>query len=159
MPIIVDGYNLLRFVEGSDEGNGVMTDVQLCMYLDKYLKLINEKGLIVFDGTGPPDKTGFDNMSRLEILFSGQNKDADFVIENKIKLNTAAKFLTVVSSDRKIRSAAMAKKATSVKSDQFWADMQHQLNRKREQRDPGEKQYGLNEGETEQWMKIFGIEQ
>lgn len=158
MPIIIDGYNLLRFVEGSDEGFGAMTDVELCLSLDKYLNLINEKGLIVFDGTGPPDKTGFDTLSRLEILFSGQNKDADSVIETKIKLNTAARFLTVVSSDRRIRTAAMAKKAISLKSDEFWAQVQKQLNRKKQQRDPNEKQHGLNEGETEQWMKIFGID-
>jgi uncharacterized protein len=157
MPIIIDGYNLLRFVQGLEQGES-MSDVQLCMYIDKYLKLINDKGLMVFDGLGPPDKRGFDSLNRLEIIFSGQNKEADLVIENKIKLNTAARSLTIVSSDRRIRSAAMAKKANSLKSDEFWAELQKELNRKRPQKDPGEKQHGLNEGETELWMKIFGLE-
>jgi uncharacterized protein len=157
MPVIIDGYNLLRFVQGGEQGQS-MSDVQLCMYIDKYLKMIKDKGLIVFDGLGPPDKGGFDSLSRLEVTFSGQNQEADFVIENKIKLNTAPRSLTVVSSDRRIRSAAMAKKANSLKSDEFWAEVQKELNRKRPEKDPGEKQHGLNEGETELWMKLFGLE-
>lgn len=158
MPFIIDGYNLLHLAQNQDHGFGSMTDIDLCRHLDKYLKQTGEKGQIVFDGIGPPDKNGFNNLTRLEIIFSGQNKDADSVIENKISLSTAPKLLTIVSSDRRIRSAAMARKATSVKSDQFWIELERQLNRKRHPKDPSEKHHGLNQGETEQWMKIFGIE-
>jgi predicted RNA-binding protein with PIN domain len=121
--------------------------------------LAGEKGEIIFDGTGPPDKSGFDNLSNLEVFFAGLGTDADTVIEDKISVSTAPKKLTIVSSDRRLRSAARKRKATSIKSDVFWNDLQKQLSRKRPAKEPAEKRQGLNEGETEQWLDFFGFGQ
>ncbi|MCK4752268.1 MAG: NYN domain-containing protein [Planctomycetes bacterium] len=159
MPVIVDGYNLLRAIQKAHEQFESVSDVQLCRILGRYLKSVGEKGEIIFDGIGPPDKTGFDNISNLEVFFVGFNTDADSVIEDKIKANTAPKRLAVVSSDRRIRSAAQKRKATSLKSDVFWDRLQKQLSRKRTIKEPKAKRAGLTESETEQWLKIFGIEQ
>ena len=121
--------------------------------------LTGEKGEMIFDGTGPPDKTGFDNISNLEVFFAGIGTDADTVIEDKISTNTAPKRLTIVSSDRRLRTAAHKRKAISMKSDVFWNDVQKQLSRKRPAKEPTEKRQGLNEGETEQWLEFFGFGQ
>jgi predicted RNA-binding protein with PIN domain len=133
--------------------------VQLCWVLSRYFRLIRENGQIVFDGTGPPDKSGFDNISDVEVLFAGQNCDTDTVIEEKIKASTAPKRLVVVSSDRRLRKAAHAKKAKAVKSDVFWVDVQKQLMRKRGAKEPPGKRLGITESETERWLKFFGLEQ
>ena len=85
MPVIVDGYNLLRARQKAHEQFESVSDVQLCRILGRYLKSVGEKGEIIFDGIGPPDKTGFDNISNLEVFFVGFNTDADSVIEDKIK--------------------------------------------------------------------------
>jgi len=131
----------------------------LCRILSGYLKLIDENGEIVFDGTGPRDKSGFDNISNLEVFFAGLGSDADTVIEDKIKANTAPKRLTVVSSDRRLRDAARARKATSVKSDVFWNNLRRQLRRKETFKEPRAKRRGLSESETKQWLEFFGLEQ
>ncbi|MCK4914391.1 MAG: NYN domain-containing protein, partial [Planctomycetes bacterium] len=110
MPVIIDGYNLLRSIPNDESSNSV-DDVQLCRILGEYLTVVSETGQIIFDGIGPPDKTGFDNIRNLEVFFSGQSLEADDVIEDKLKLNTAPKRLMVVSSDRRLRKAAMARKA------------------------------------------------
>ncbi len=156
--IIIDGYNLLHSVRKSEYFESI-SDVQLCRITGKFLKITGEKGEIVFDGTGPKDKSGFDNISNLEVLFAGRDSDADTVIEDKIRANTAPKRLTIVSSDRRLRKAAQVRKATSVKSDAFWAGLEKQLSRKRPAREPAEKRRGLTESETKQWLEFFGLEQ
>ena len=159
MPIIVDGYNLLHLVQKTSEDSGEITDVQMCHLINDYLRLINESGEIIFDGIGPPEKSGFDHISNLEIVFVGSHTDADTVIENKIIASSASKRLTIVSSDRRVRNAAKARKAVSLKSETFWDKLQKQLSRKRTVREPAEKRRGLNKSETDQWIKFFGLDQ
>ena len=157
--ILIDGYNLLWTVTQTGKTTGLPDDVELCQILGRYLKQIGQSGEIIFDGIGPPDKTGFDNITNLEVFFSGRNSDADTVIEDKIKANSAPKSLTVVSSDRRLRDAAHSRKAASVKSQVFWNDVQKELSKKEKLDEPTQKQQGLTEGETQQWLKLFGLEQ
>jgi len=159
MPVIIDGHNLLHSIQKISEDSESISDVQLCYTVGRFLKLTGEKGEIIFDGTGPRDKTGFDNISNLEVFFAGLGSDADTVIEDKIKVSTAPKRLTVVSSDRRLRVAARARKATSVKSQVFWDNVQKQLRRKRTIKEPEAKRRGLTESETGQWLKFFDLEQ
>jgi len=156
---IIDGHNLLHSILKLEEDSGAISDLGLCRLLSRYFALTSEKGEIIFDGTGPRDKSGFDTISNLEISFAGFGTDTDTVIEDKISASTAPKSLTIVSSDRRLRSAARARRATSIKSDVFWYDVQKQLNRKRPIKEPTEKRQGLNEGETEQWLEFFGFGQ
>ena len=156
---IIDGHNLLHTIFKLEGDSGATSDVGLCRILGRYFKLTGEKGEMIFDGTGPPDKGGFDNISNLEVFFAGVRSDADTVIEDKISANTAPKRLIIVSSDRRLRKAARIRKATSMKSDVFWNDVQKQLSRKRPEKEPTEKRQGLNQGETEQWLEFFGFGQ
>jgi hypothetical protein len=157
--IIIDGHNLLHsIVKLSDEAESI-NDVQLCWIISRYLRAIRKQGEIIFDGTGPRDKSHFDNIANLEVCFAGLGKDADTVIENKIKANTAPKRLSIVSSDRRLRDAARARKATTVKSEVFWDNLQKQLRQKKPVKEPEAKRTGLSESETKQWLEIFGIEQ
>lgn len=160
MPIIIDGHNLLHAIHKAEEDSESITEVQLCRIVGRFLKLTRQTGELVFDGTGPRDKSGFDNISNLEVIFAGIGTDADTVIEKKIKASTAPKSLMIVSSDRRLRKAAQARKATSVKSEMFLNNLQKQLSRKRKNvREPAAKRHGLTESETEQWLKYFGLEQ
>jgi predicted RNA-binding protein with PIN domain len=138
---------------------GPNSDCQLCRLIGRYLGLIGESGEIVFDGTGPPDKRGFDQIENIEVFFAGAGTDTDTIIEEKIQASTAPKRLVIVSSDRRLRKAAHTKKATAVKSEAFWEDMRKQLSRKPGPKEPREKRNGLTEGETEQWLEIFGFDQ
>ncbi len=156
---IIDGHNLLHSIVKINEDHGAISDVQLCWIISRYLKAVGEKGEIIFDGTGPRDKSRFDNIENLEVLFAGLGSDADTVIEDKIRASTAPKRLTVVSSDRRLRDAARARKATAVKSEVFWDNLQNQLRRKKPVREPEAKRFGLSESETKQWLKFSGIEQ
>jgi len=158
MPIIIDGYNLLWAVQKVGPPQQAITDVQLCNIVSRYLRALGDKGEVIFDGTGPPEKSRFDNITRLEVVFSGLAADADKVIEHKIKASSAPKNLTVVSSDRQVRAAAHARKAQTLKSEVFWQKLTQELTRTRPADEPPAKRWGLSDVETEQWMKFFGIQ-
>ena len=160
MPFLIDGYNLLHSIRKTSEDFEPVTDIQLCHILGRFLKRIGDKGRIVFDGTGPRDKTDFDNIANPEVVFSGLGIEADTVIENAITANTAPKRLTVVSSDRRIRKAAHARKAKAVKSELFWIEVLKQLSRKHKSYiEPAEKRIGLTEAETDKWLDFFELDQ
>ena len=158
MPLVIDGHNLLWSIHKPGEDHDHISDIQLCHLLARYLKLTGETAEIIFDGTGPSDKSAFDNISGLEVVFAGLSTDADTVIEDKIKANTAPKRMTVVSSDRRLRAAARARKATTVKSEVFWSNLQKRLSRKEPVREPSAKRIGISKSETEQWLKYFGLD-
>ncbi|MHC4221637.1 MAG: NYN domain-containing protein [Planctomycetota bacterium] len=158
MFFIIDGHNLLWAIRNNSEESSV-NDIELCRMVSVYLGLTRQKGQLIFDGTGPPERAPFHSIRNLEVFFSGAHSDADTVIENKISASTAPKNLTVVSSDRRLRKAAGARKAVSVKSEIFWMDVQKQLTRKRATPEPKQKRDGLTDGETTQWLKLFGMEQ
>jgi predicted RNA-binding protein with PIN domain len=158
MPLIIDGYNLLHSIHKTNEDSDVISDIQLCRIVDIFLTQTGQKGEIIFDGTGPPDKEKFDNMKKLDVFFAGPGGDADAVIENKIKASTAPKRLTVVSNDRRVLQAARTRKAAARKANVFWDNLQKQLSRKKTAHGPAAKRQGLSESETEQWLKFFGLE-
>ncbi|MHC4122579.1 MAG: NYN domain-containing protein [Planctomycetota bacterium] len=159
MPFIIDGHNLLWAIHKTNPDQGFISEIQLCRIINSYLGKIDDKAVLVFDGTGPKDKSGFDNISNLEVIFSGVKAEADDVIKDKIKVNTAPKRLAVVSNDRVIRDTARRRKAVSVKSEAFWLNVERTLKeRKNKPKEPPQKRAGLSEGETEQWLEFFGIE-
>ena len=159
MPIVIDGYNLLHSIRKTSEDSEQISDVWLCRIINEYLKLAGEKGEIVFDGTGPRDKSPFENISNLEVFFAGPGADADTLIESKIKASTAPKRLLIISSDRRIRSAAHSRRATAVKALTFWDELCKRLSRsKKKAKEPTQKRQGLTEGETDQWLKFFGLQ-
>ena len=121
--------------------------------------MVGETGEIVFDGTGPRDKSQFDNFSNLEVFFAGLGSDADTVIEDKIRANSAPRRLSIVSSDRRLRAAAHTRKATTIKSEVFWDNLQKQLRQKKHIKEPEAKRSGLTESETKQWLEFFGLGQ
>ena len=160
MPYLIDGYNLLRAVQGIEEFSA-LTDIQMCRAVSDYLSSVRDHGHVVFDGVGPPDKAAFGGIPGLEVYFSGQSCEADDIIEDKIADNTAPKSLVVVSSDRRIRRAAAKRKAIDIPAGEFWrvllARLEKQANRPAPE--PAEKRRGLTEREADLWLDIFDLDQ
>ena len=157
--LIIDGTNLLHAIYNVVGDSESINEIGMCKAISHLLRLTGEKGEVIFDGKGPPDKEGFDNIDYLEVSFSGTGSDADSIIEDKIRASTAPKGLTVVSSDRRLRKAARTRKATSVKSEVFWIDLKKQLSRKATEEEPAAKRQGISTSETKQWLDFFGLEQ
>lgn len=157
--VVIDGHNLLWAVQEMPDSPAVRDEVGLCRIISRYLVAAGEKGEIVFDGTGPSDKSVFDNIRAIDVFFAGLASDADTVIEDKIRASSAAREMTVISSDRRLRRAAQSQRAKAVKADEFWRTVQRELSRKRVDQEPPAKQSGLSEGETDRWLEMFGFDQ
>lgn len=159
MPIIIDGYNLLRWVQSIDSAYADLGEASLCRIISQYLVRTRNHAHVIFDGVGPPDKRELANIAKMEVYFSGADREADDVIEDKILESSAPKGLVVVSSDRRIRAAAKRRKATSVKADHFWLSLIDQLDRKPPTPEPKEKRNGISEHEADQWLNEFGLDE
>jgi uncharacterized protein len=157
---IIDGNNLLWAMHQALGEREITTEIELCRVLSQYFARIGEPGQVVFDGAGPADKSPFDDLRHLEVFFAGFHRDSDSVIEEKIAADSSPRRLTVVSSDRRLRKAASARKAIAVKSEDFWERVRRELSRKQPRRkEPEEKREGLTDSETEKWLEVFGLEQ
>lgn len=157
MPVLIDGYNLLRAVQKLAEEPDFI-DMDLCAALCEYLHLTKDWGTIVFDGIGPPDRKAMMGLEILEVIFSGRAVEADAVIEEHIRDNSAPKRLVVVSSDRRILTAAARRKCQGVKSAEFWQQVCQALERPVPIQEPKEKRHGIGGLQTDQWLKKFGID-
>jgi predicted RNA-binding protein with PIN domain len=132
----------------------------LCRALAEFLRAVNDRGTIVFDGIGPPDKRELMGIGGLEIRFSGERADADTFIEGKLEQNTAPRRLMVVSSDWRLRNAATRRRAKSIPVDVFWSAMCKALDdRSKIVPEPREKQKGITESETDAWMRHFELDE
>jgi len=158
MPVIIDGYNLLKTIQRTDEEFETLTEAGLCRTLSEYLKRIRDHGHIVFDGLGPPDKSNLGPFGNLEVYFSGPDSDADTIIEQKILDNSAPKSLLIVSTDRRLRTAAGKRKAACIRSELFFQEVIRQLDRKKPTPEPQQKRQGLTDSETETWMDLFDLD-
>lgn len=157
MPVLVDGYNLLRAVQKHEQFAG-LDEAELCHVITEYLLRVRDRAQVVFDGVGPPDKTRLGGFRNMEVYFSGPNNDADTLIEEKIADNTAPKSLVVVSSDRRLRAAAKSRKSVSVGADDFWAIMCKTLEKDLPRPEPKEKRHGVTEAEADHWMDLFDLD-
>lgn len=157
MSFLIDGHNLLWYVNSAATDVPPIGEVRLCMIISRYLKLTGENGLLVFDGTGPFDKSAFANLGSLEVLFAGRDLDADSVIEERINASSSPRSLTIVSSDHMVQEFAHRRKAAALKCEVFWESLCKELARRRRPREPQQKRFGLTEAETEYWLKVFGL--
>jgi predicted RNA-binding protein with PIN domain len=158
MLFLVDGYNLLRAVQNLSEQTAEITDAQVCHIINRYLSIIKSNGSIIFDGIGPRDKSVFNSLGRLEVVFSGRNKEADDVIEKLVLVSSAPKSLIIVSADRRIKAAANRRKATAINSIDFWLEMLKTIDKKAKKKsEPSEKYFGISEAETDYWLRVFGL--
>ena len=159
MPFIIDGHNLLWAVQNLEEAPSI-TDIALCRILDSYFGLVNPRRVsaeIIFDGSGPLNKSEFETTRNIDVAFSGRASDCDTIIEDRILASTAPKQLTIVSTDRRLRDAATARKATSVKSEDFWDEVKKRLSKQKPGKEPAGKRKGLTQSETELWLNEFGL--
>jgi uncharacterized protein len=156
MPILIDGYNLLRAVQDQLDRSDI-AEAELCMLLREYLRRNRQHATIIFDGIGPRNKERLQGAGGLQIIFSGHGIEADAVIEELIMENTAPKRLTVVSTDRRISTAAKHRKCQTAKVMDFWQQLCDCMERPTPVREPKEKRNGIGTLETELWLREFGL--
>ena len=156
---IFDAYNIYHAAKKALEQWSDITVMTLCNYIAGDLNYIKQPGKMIFDGVRPRGRDDIAQLGGMWIYYSGDyDTDADTLIEEIIDHDSAPKRLTIVSSDRRVRAAAKRRKAISLTSRDYLAEMVRRYDRPAPTpRDAKQKFQGLTPAETKYWMKVFGI--
>jgi len=119
---------------------------------------------VVFDASVPPGDFRVDaNYRGLGVLFALGDENADARIEQLIAEHSNPKSLTVVSSDHRIRQAAVRRRCRSLTADEFWV-LIDDLKERKARKSPGEAspgppdrdpERGSTPAESAYWLETF----
>jgi predicted RNA-binding protein with PIN domain len=127
MSLVIDGYNLayeVGWLTRRQRGSGALERARERL-LNFIVHSLDEKQAsrttVVFDAKKlPPGVSAEQQRSGIKILFAENYDDADAMIEELIEHCGAPKALTVVSSDRRIMAAAKRRRATPLRSGEWY---------------------------------------
>ena len=164
MSLLVDGYNLLSAagILGRGVGLGTLQRARLAL-LNFLAESVEPESLsqttVVFDAADPlPGLPRVLTHRGLTVRFASQYEDADALIEELIRADSAPRRLTVVSSDHRLQRAARRRKARAVDSDAWYAQV---LRRRQERREsaaetPARPPVPLLAEDVDYWIRQFG---
>jgi uncharacterized protein len=164
MSIIIDGYNLLYMAGILGEGRGPrgleLSRLALLNFLAESLTPREiAKTIVVFDAKDAPwgAKNTLEHRG-IAVQFASRWPDADCLIEELIRLDSAPRRLTVVSSDHRLQRAARHRKAKAVDSDVWYNELvQKRLARRKTQSAAPERPaVPLLAEDVAYWVRQFG---
>ncbi|WZO97982.1 NYN domain-containing protein [Isosphaeraceae bacterium EP7] len=114
---------------------------------------------VVFDAAEAPHGLPSQAVHKgITVLYAVDEDDADERIELLILGHNAPKTLTVVSTDRRIRTAATRRKAHSVTSEEYWTELdgrKERADRLIPRVDAASKHHGPSHADAEYWLEEF----
>jgi uncharacterized protein len=167
MSLLIDGYNLLHAVGiiGRGIGPGGLERSRLAL-LNFLVESLDPKEAatttVVFDAReAPPGAPRTLDHRGIKVLFSTGYPDADAMIDELIRADSAPRRLTVVSSDHQVQRSARRRKARSVDSDVWYAEIIRQRIERRTRRvfKPTKPGVPLLAEEVDRWLRRFGGEE
>ena len=137
MPIIIDGWNLIRDEDShinDDDTDSLEAAEKLVSYLDEFQHTHNDPIVIVFDSTHEYLDFDYENTPKLTVVPS---RNADAYIKRYIDSvpERQRRNVRVVSSDNEVYYYAKSSYATAVRSGEFWAKMRGHTGRRRKKSD------------------------
>ena len=166
MSLLIDGYNLLHAVGiiGRGIGPGGLERSRLAL-LNFLVESLEPKeaatATVVFDAREPPPGAPRTlNHRGITVLFSTGYPDADALLDELIRANSAPRRLTVVSSDHQVQRSARRRKARAVDSDVWYAEIVRQRLDRRTRKifKPAKPGVPLLSEEVDRWLRRFGGE-
>jgi uncharacterized protein len=167
MPLLIDGYNLLNvagiLARGVGPGGLERARLALLNFLAESLEPEEvTHTTVVFDAReAPPGLPRTTAHHGLTVRFAAKDEDADTLIEELIRRDSAPRRLTVVSSDHRIQRAAHHRRAKGIDSDVWYAEVVRQRReRKQAAADtPDRPAVPLLEEDVNYWVRQFGGEE
>jgi hypothetical protein len=159
MPYLLDTYNILPV--GISMGGAVsdLTVRKLCQWIVASPQRLN--ATLVLDGRAKPDEPSPNEFPEVTLLYSGTGISADTVIAQRVELSGNKRKLTVVTNDRAVALHARKNFANAMSCEAFLSMLiggTASSNAADRARLPAKKTRGSpSPGETEHWLKEFGI--
>ncbi len=167
MRYLIDGYNLM-YAGGllgkrlGPKGFRTVRTRFLNDLADTLGPLDASQTTVVFDASAAPaDVPRSSPHKGLSVIFAVDDENADERIEHLIAAHSVPKTLTVISSDRRIRTAATRRKALSVTAEEFWDQLDARKRRRfhapaEPQPAPRPAAVPLSAEESAFWLHEFG---
>ena len=164
MALLLDGYNVLYAVGILGHGVGPHTLERARLALLNFLAEALPPDevphtTVVFDAAAAPaDLPHTERHRGLHVRFSVGYENADALLAELIRTESAPRRLTVVSNDRQVQQAARRRRAKAVEVETWWDETE----RRRRQRHapvhptPAERTGPLSAAEVAYWLKEFG---
>ena len=168
MALIIDGYNLLHAIGLPSSVGEPQAWRQARTGLLNFLAASLEPGeirttVVVFDSALSlrhlPRKLVYRG---IEVRFSSEHASADELIEELIRLESAPRRLTVVSSDHRVQQAARRRRATAVDSEAWYLAVTERKRRSASESEPGDERddrAAAEEANLDFWLKAFSTDQ
>ncbi len=163
--LIIDGYNLLNATgiapRGDGPGNLERSRVALLNFLAAAIEPDERpRTTVVFDAgedapRGLPRTLNFNEMT---VRFATGYENADALIEELIRADTAPRSLTIVSSDHQLQRAAKRRRANAVDSDRWYAELVRRRSkpwRSDKKHESAKPQSPPSASEVEYWLDEF----
>ncbi len=154
MILIIDGNNLIgRKI--TTVSNWHMIKKNLVLKMVKYVAMTGRKVKIVFDGIEDNDYPDGMIFKGVQIFYAKAGRDADERIKNMVKNVSYARNITVVSSDRDLRSYVLGQGAKVITREAFRSELgKLKFSEEKERKESNPRIDNMSE-----WLEFFGIEQ
>jgi hypothetical protein len=161
MPVLIDGYNLLHAMgvlsgrvgpAGLEKARLRLLGLLHGTYGDEAATVT-----VVFDAANaPPEADDTADYHGIHVRFARQYAEADDLIEDLVRHDSAPRHLTVVSDDHRIRDAARRRQCTILGCAEYvdWL-ARHRRERHRPPAESSAKPGHPSEAETEHWLREF----
>lgn len=152
MPYLIDGHNLIHFVDGFDLDDPD-DEAKLVLKLRGFCARKRKKCVVVFD-EGLPGGTSSMSTPSVQVVFaSSRQSNADRIIRERIRNTRDVKGWIVVSSDNEILDEAKNMGMRGIKSAEFAQRLQSP---KKQQPHVGlQEQVSVSGAEVEEWLSVF----
>lgn len=154
MRYLIDGHNLIGQLEDlslADEND----EAQLVLLLKQFAAGRKAHITVVFDHGLPGGHSKLSG-GPVEVVFAGSHTNADRILRERMHDDKQPSQLTVVSSDREVRSAARARNITVAKSSEFATQLKSAAPRPARRKAPPANEPRLSDAEVDEWMHLFG---
>ncbi|GIW87129.1 MAG: hypothetical protein KatS3mg108_1453 [Isosphaeraceae bacterium] len=163
MHYLIDGYNLMH-AKGllSPRLRPAALRRNRQQFLDAVVEALGPfaatRTTVVFDAAHPPaGRPDVSHYKGIRVIYAVGDESADARIEAILADYPTPKGLTVISSDRRVRQAALRRKAKVIDSDSFWTAALAGPPSPTPSPDPPqpERPQSLSPRETQHWLDIF----
>ena len=153
MPLLIDGHNLIRALPdiALDDPHD---EAKLVEKLRGYCGRTGQRCTVVFDHGLPGGLSRDLSTSQVKVIFAAYRTNADRIIRERIRNARDPAAITVVSSDREVRGAALARNMRALTSEEFAVRLAGAMAPAAEEDQVDE--VHLTEAEVNEWLRFFG---
>lgn len=155
--LLIDAYNVIQ-TPGVLPPDLAGLDVAGLAALIARSRYARRGARLVCDGGPEGQAEAVGPAKGIEILFAGPGREADDLIDQMLRSGGGARGMLVVSSDRRVQKMAHRRKARTLSSPEFLAQLTHDQGRRPPEPRPAfAKAIPLDRGSIAYWLREFGL--